>query len=266
MPGDHAAPAIRVIIVDDEVLGREGIRLRLEREAGVEVVGEFASADAALEAIPELAADVMFLDVQMPGLSGLDLVKQTGVDAVPAVVFVTAYAQYAIQAFGVRALDYLVKPYDDERFAEMLDRVRAHITRLRDGALGRQVRTVLSRGLDGAGEAPAGVARVPVKTENGVTFVRTDTIDWIEAARDHVRVHVGRDVFVIRNTLTRMHETLDPRRFVRIHRSAVVNIDRIAELQPFFHGEYIAVLQSGRRLKVSRSWRDELARALGMQF
>ena len=255
---------IRVIIVDDEMLAREGMRLRLEREPGVEVVGEFDSADAALDAIPELAADVMFLDVQMPGLSGLDLVERSGVDAVPAVVFVTAYDRYAIQAFGVRALDYLVKPYDDERFAEMLTRVRTRIAELRDGALGRQVRTVLSRQLGETGSVPGGVARVPVKTENGVTFIRTDTIDWIEAARDHVRLHVGRDTFVIRNTLSRMLETLDPRRFVRIHRSAVVNVDRIVELQPFFHGEYIAILQSGRRLKVSRSWRADLAKVLGL--
>jgi len=259
-------PPIRVVIVDDEALARDGIRLRLDREPDVEVVGEFASAETAMQRIPELGADVMFLDVQMPHLSGLDLVERTGLDAVPAVVFITAYDHYAIQAFGVRALDYLVKPYDDERFAEMLDRVRSRIAQLRDGTLGRQVRTVLSRHLGDAVGASGGIARVPVKTANGVTFVRADTIDWIEAAGDHIRLHVGRDTFALRQTLTGILETLDPRRFVRIHRSAVVNVDRIVELQPFFHGEHIAILQSGRRLKVSRSWRDELARALGMQF
>lgn len=261
-----AAPPIRVVIVDDEALARDGIRLRLEREPDVEVVGEFASADAVLDQIARLGADVMFLDVQMPGLSGLEFVEQSGVDAVPVVVFVTAYDHYAIEAFAVRALDYLVKPYDDERFAETLDRIRTRIAQLRDGALGRQVRTVLSRQPGAPGGGAGGVARVPVKTENGVTFVRTETIDWIEAARDHVRLHVDRETFVIRQTLTGILETLDPRRFVRIHRSAVVNVDRIVELQPFFHGESIAILSTGRRLKVSRSCRDDLARALGTQL
>lgn len=265
MTGERAGRPIRVIIVDDEALAREGLRLRLEPEPDVVIVGEFGSADAALENIPELAADVIFLDVQMPGLSGLDLLEECGVDAVPAVVFVTAYDRYAIQAFGVRALDYLVKPYDDERFAQMLERVRARIAELRDGALGRQVRTALSGQPGDLAAGTRGASRVPVKTENGTTFVRTDSIDWIEAARDHVRLHVGREAFVVRSTLTRMQEKLDPSRFVRIHRSAVVNVDRIAELQPYFHGEYIAILQSGRRLKVSRSWRDDLARALGVQ-
>lgn len=262
------SPSIRAIIVDDEALARDGIRLRLEREHDMEVVGEFDSADAALERIPDLAADVMFLDVQMPGLSGLDLMERTGPDAVPAVVFVTAYDQYAIEAFGVHALDYLVKPYDDERFDEMLARVRTRIAELRDGALGRQVRTLLSGapGDGGDGALPAAPARLPVKTENGVTFVPTDAIDWLEASRDYVNLHVGREVHRIRETLSRMHEKLDPRRFVRIHRSAVVNVERIAELQPFFHGEYIAILQNGRRLKVSRSWRDALARALGLRL
>jgi two-component system LytT family response regulator len=264
---DRTGPTvpIRVVIVDDESLARDGIRLRLEREADIEVVGEFASADAALERLPDLSVDVMFLDVQMPGLSGLDLVERSGVDAVPAVVFVTAYDHYAIRAFGVRALDYLVKPYDDERFAEMLERVRARLGELRDGTLGRQVRQALARlGSDPTAEGDA--TRVAVKTEHGVTFVRTDTIDWIEAARDHVRLHAGPDTFVLRRTLSSMLETLDARRFVRIHRSAVVNVDRIVELQPFFHGEFIAVLKNGRRLKVSRTWREDLARVLGVRL
>jgi len=266
MMSDRTGPTapIRVVIVDDEALARDGIRLRLEREPDVEVVGEFASADAALERLPELSVDVMFLDVQMPGLSGIDLVERSGVDAVPAVVFVTAYDRYAIQAFGVRALDYLVKPFDDERFAEMLERVRARLSELRDGTLGREVRQALGRHAGPA--ATGGATRVAVKTEHGVTFVRTDAIDWIEAARDHVRLHVDADTFVIRQTLSGMLETLDARCFVRIHRSAVVNVDRIVELQPFFHGEFVAILRNGRRLKVSRTWRDDLARVLGVRL
>jgi two-component system LytT family response regulator len=253
------AQPLRAVIVDDEAPAREGLRLRLAREPDMIVAGEFASADALLARLPELDADVLFLDVQMPGLTGLDLMARIGADAVPAVVFVTAYDEYALDAFGVRALDYLVKPYDDERFAATLERVRTRLRELRDGALGRHVRAALG----GAGRAEGGLERIAVKTANGVTFVPIGAVDWIEAARDHVRLHAGKEAHVIRDTLSRVHARLDPGRFVRIHRSAVVNVDRIVELQPYFHGEFIAVLRSGQRLKVSRNRREELARALG---
>ncbi len=261
---DVGAP-IRTIIVDDEALAREGIRLRLTREPDFEVVGEFDTARAALARIPALAPDVMFLDVRMPELSGLEMMASAGPEEMPAVVFVTAYDSYALDAFGVRALDYLVKPYDDERFAETVARIRSRVIESRDGLLGRHVRTAIAPRLAEAAGGPRTVDRIPVKTGNGVTFVRSDTIDWIEATRDHVRLHVGRETHVIRDTLARLHASLDGSRFVRIHRSAVVNVERIVELQPFFHGEYIAVLQTGHRLKVSRSRCEELARALGVR-
>jgi two-component system LytT family response regulator len=257
-------PPIRAVVVDDEAPARDGLRLRLEREPDVTLVAEFDSADAALGRLDDLAPDVLFLDVRMPGLSGLDLAARLGRDPPPVVVFVTAFDHYAIEAFGVQALDYLVKPYDDERFAATLGRVRARLAELQDGALGRRVRSALTQ--DGPPSGSRGLERVAVKTENGVTFVRTETIDWIEAARDHVRLHVGADTHMVRETLGRLVETLDPKRFIRIHRSTVVNLDRLVELQPYFHGEFIAVLQGGRRLKVSRHHRDALARALGARL
>lgn len=259
-----AVPPIRAVVVDDEAPARDGLRLRLEREPDVTLVAEFESAAAALDRLDDLEPDVLFLDVQMPGLSGLDLAARLGAEALPLMVFVTAYDHYAIEAFGVQALDYLVKPYDDERFAATLGRVRARLAEVRDGVLGRRVRNALV----GEGEPPTsrGLERVAVKTENGVTFVRTETIDWIEAARDHVRLHVGTDTHLVRETLSRLVEALDPKRFIRIHRSTVVNVDRLVELQPYFHGEFIAVLKGGRRLKVSRHHRDALARALGARL
>ncbi|MGE0554780.1 MAG: LytR/AlgR family response regulator transcription factor [Gemmatimonadales bacterium] len=258
-----AEPPIRAVVVDDEALARDGIRIRLERQPDITVVGEFDSAEAALERLEGLAADVMFLDVRMPGMSGLDLVEHWGASPPPAVVFVTAYDSHAIEAFGVRALDYLVKPFDDERFEEMLDRLRARIAERRDGALGRRVRSAVQQGQPRP-VASATQERIPVKTERGVRLIAAGTIDWVEADRDHVVLHVDREALRIRNTLTRFHRTLDQTRFVRIHRSVIVNLDRVVELEPYFHGEYIAVLANGRRLRVSRSWREALARRLGL--
>jgi len=257
--------AFRAVIVDDEALAREGIRLRLERTADFTVVGEFDSADGALTALPGLGPDVLFVDVQMPGVNGLELAERLQAAAIPAVVFVTAFDRYALEAFRVRALDYLVKPYDEERFAETLQRVRARVAEVRDGALGRHVRDAVGDAA-GAGAAASALRRLPVPGPDGVTFVATETIDWIEAARDYVKVHVGGGVHLLRDTLTGVHARLDAARFVRIHRSAVVNLDRIVELQPYFHGDYIAVLRSGARLRVGRRWRDALARALGTRL
>lgn len=260
-------PPVRAVIVDDEALARDGIRLRLEGTPDFAVVGEFADTESALAALPNVTPDVLFVDVQMRGASGLELMDRLGVAAVPAVVFVTAYDEYALDAFTVRALDYLVKPYDDERFEETLERVRARIAETRDSALGRHVRTVVTHAVPALpGSAPRGADRIVVRNRDAVTFVRTETIDWVEAARDYVRLHVGREAHLIRETLSGVYGKLDPARFVQIHRSAIVNLDRIAELQPFFHGEYVAILNNGSRLKVGRRWRDGLARALGTRL
>lgn len=262
---DVVDPPIRVMIVDDEPLAREGLRLRLVDESDFELIGEFGSAEEALPSIHSQGLDVLFLDIRMPDAGGFELLEWAGLDAVPIVVFVTAYDEHALRAFGVRALDYLVKPYDDVRFAETLDRIRRRVAELRDGALGRHVRGMI----EGPATAPrpgTPVDRLPVKKKDSVTLVRTTDIDWLEAARDYVCLHVGGDRHLIRGTLKGLQEKLDPRQFVRIHRSAIVNIDRIRELQPFFHGEFILILSSGERLKVSRTYRDQLAAALGAEL
>ncbi len=201
----------------------------------------------------------------MPGVDGFELLERTGLDVVPIIVYVTAYDQHALRAFGVRALDYLVKPYDDERFAEALERIRRRVAELRDVALGRHVRGIIARP-DATPGRGAAVDRLPVKKKGKVTFVRTADIDWLEADRDYVRLHVGGERHLIRSTLKGVHERLDSRQFVRIHRSTIVNIDRVAELQPYFHGEFILTLRGGERLKVSRTYRDGLAAALGTEL
>jgi two-component system LytT family response regulator len=256
---------IRAMIVDDEPLAREGIRLRLLGESDFELVGEFGSAEKASASIRSERPDVLFLDIHMPDVNGFELLERTGLDAVPVVVFVTAYDEHALRAFSVRALDYLVKPYDDERFAETLGRVRRRVAELRDGALGRHVRGMIENPAAPA-RPDAAVDRLPVKMRDSVTFIRTAEIDWLEADRDYVRLHVGGEQHLIRSTLKGVHAKLDPRRFVRIHRSAIVNIDRITALQPFFHGEFILSLSSGEQLKVSRTYRDQLATALGTEL
>lgn len=255
---------IRVIIIDDEPLAREGIRHRLAGESDFEVVGEFGSAEEALPSIRSQNPDVLFLDIRMPGADGFELLEQTGLEAVPVIVYVTAYDEYALRAFSVRALDYLIKPYDDERFDETLSRVRRRVAELKDGALGKQVRGMITSSL--GPRSGAGIDRLPVKKKGSVTFIRTRDIDWLEADRDYVRLHVAGERHLIRSTLKDVHEKLDPRQFVRIHRSWIVNIDQIAELHPFFHGEFILILTSGERLKVSRTYRDQLAAALGTEL
>jgi two-component system, LytTR family, response regulator len=254
---------IRAIIVDDESLARDGIRIRLEREPDVEVVGEFGQVRPALELLRAQPVDLVFLDVQMPGASGFELVECLGGEAAPAVVFVTAYADYAVEAFRVRALDYLLKPVDDERFRRALDTVREHLRLRLEGELGRRVRSAI----ESAGQPPVGarrtVDRIAVKANGTIRFVETGEIDWLEADGDYVRLHAGRESHLVRSTLSELQAQLDPSLFARIHRSTVVRLDRIREMQPLFHGEYSVVLRDGTKLKLSRAYRAAAERVLG---
>lgn len=258
---------IRCIIVDDETLAREGIRVRLEREDGFLVAGECATVDEAAALVREDPPDVLFLDIELPGRDGFSLLEETGLDAIPAVVLVTAYGEHALKAFRARALDYLVKPYDDERFAETLSRIRGRLCEVRDGELGRSVRRAVTMPGAAVGPAtPAGVDRITVKSDERVFFVAAEDVDWVEAARDYVVLHVGKQQHMIRQTLGGFLDERAGTRFARIHRSTIVNVERIRELRPYFHGEYIVVLHDGTRLKLSRTYRDELAAALGAKL
>jgi two-component system LytT family response regulator len=234
---------VKVIIVDDEPLARRGIRARLEGIAGVDVVAECASGAAAVRAIREYLPDVVFLDVQMPGMDGFAVVNEIGADAMPVTIFVTAYDTHAIRAFDANALDYLLKPIDDERFARAVDRARRRLSE--------------RRGAASAGEAPP-IDRIVVRDRGSLILVTHDEIEWIAAEGDYVRVHSGGRGYLVRDTMTALEARLDPARFVRIHRSAIVNVSRVKEIRPYGDRDWLAVLRDGTRLKVSRTYRSSL--------
>jgi two-component system LytT family response regulator len=276
MPGTP----IRVLIVDDEPAAREGLRHLLSTDPEVSILGECANGREALTEIRRAAPDVLFLDVQMPGLDGFGMLRELGPDRVPVVVFVTAYDQYALHAFDVRALDYLLKPFSDERFQEALARAKAHVRRGRLGELGRRLAALvaeLEQPAPATAELPPSTPaagggggtyldRLVIKSGGRVTLLRVNDIDWIDADGDYVRIHVGRQWHLLRETMKNLESQLDPRRFVRIHRSTIVNLERVKELQPFFRGEYVLVLHEGTTLKLSRGYREHLERMLGRGF
>jgi two-component system LytT family response regulator len=250
---------IRTLIVDDEPLARQRVRALLEGEPDVEVVGECGDGRRAAAAIAELKPDLVFLDVQMPHLDGFGVLDAVRADHLPAVVFVTAYDRYALRAFEVHALDYLLKPFDRERFHKALGRARAQLRREPGADVSRRLLALLE---DVQG-ARKGLERLVIKSGGRVCFVRTDEIDWVEAAGNYLRLHVGGEVHLLRETMNRLEARLDPARFLRIHRSTMVNIERIQELQPTFHGEHVVLLRDGTELTLSRGYRDRLQELLG---
>ena len=261
---DDAHP-IRAVIVDDEPLARDCVRIALEHHPEVEVVEECVNGEEAIAAIREHRPDLVFLDVQMPGLDAFDVIEEVGVEDMPVVVFVTAYDQHALKAFEIHAVDYVLKPFDDARFA---DSVRHAVERIRQAdadALASRLSGVL-RELPGPlrhdGEAGGWARRIMVRDRDRIRFVKVDDIDWLEGAGNYVRIHAAGDSHLIRATLTGLAERLDPARFVRIHRSTIVNLDRIKEVQPWAGGDYVAILHDGERLKVSRGYREDLLRPL----
>ena len=262
---------LRVVIVDDEAPAREGLRLRLRREPDVVIVGEYGRAAEALEALRADPPDVLFLDIEMPELDGFALLRRAGASAPPAIVFVTAHDQHAVDAFGVRALDYLLKPVEQERLREALARAREHLARLRKSELADRVQGLLSALDPGAATAPgaprgaAAPLRIPVRRDGTIRFVSADDLDYVDAAGDAVRVHAGREVHLVNRTMGEMLAMLDPARFARIHRSTIVNLERVQELQPWFHGEYVVILRDGTQLKLSRGQRAAVARQLGLR-
>lgn len=260
---------LRVMIVDDEAPAREGLRLRLKREDDVLIIGEFGDVRSAIAEIERDAPDVLFLDIEMPVLDGFDVLKRTS-KAVPAVVFVTAHDEHAVRAFDARAFDYLLKPVEQARLHETLGRAREHLERERLGAFGSRVRGMM-RDLDGGTPAPVAapsagqgsLERIPVTVDGTIRFIAVEDIDHISAAGDTVVVHTARHSHTLRKSMGEMLATLDATRFVRIHRSTIVNTARIEKLEPYFHGEYIVVTKSGAKLKLSRGYRSVLAQLLG---
>jgi two-component system, LytTR family, response regulator len=250
---------IRTLVVDDEPMGRERVLSLLQQEDDVEVIGECSDGTQAISAIQQHSPDLVFLDVQMPGANGFGVIDAIGPEKMPTVIFVTAYDEYALRAFEVHALDYLLKPFNRERFQETLKHARASLERRRAGDLGRRLLALVND----IKPEPSRLERLVVKSGGRVYFLRTEEIDWIEAAGNYVRLHLGDDSHLFRETMNRMETRLDARRFVRIHRSRIVNTERIKELQPWFNGEYVVILRNGTRLTLSRGYRDRLQDQLG---
>ena len=253
-------PRTRVLIVDDEPLARERLRTLLQDDPAFEIVGEAADGTTAAESIMALQPDLVFLDVQMPGADGFDVIDAVGADKMPFVVFVTAYDRYALRAFDVHALDYLLKPFDRERFREALGRAQAQIERnANSGDIERRLAAIVQD----LKPAKARTDRFVVKSGGRIFFVRTAEIDWIEAAGNYVKLHVGNDSHLIRETMNAVEAKLSPDMFVRIHRCHIVNIEQVRELQPWFNGEYVVFLKNGTRLTLSRGYRERLQDRIG---
>lgn len=250
---------IRALIVDDEPLARDFARRAAESVPGVAVVDECADGAAAIEAIARLRPDLVLLDVQMPEIGGFDVIEQVGADSMPEVVFVTAHDQYVLRAFEVHALDYVLKPFDPERLAAAIEHAQARIEAGRDSALRDRLATLLEELAEQRGRF---ASRITIHDGDRIRFVPVEDVAWIEAAGNYVRLHTDEGSHLLRHSLKGLLRRLDPAVFVRIHRSAIVNIGRIAEVQSWFGGDYLAVLRSGERLRVSRTHRDELLQML----
>jgi two-component system LytT family response regulator len=246
--------SIRTLIVDDEELARERIRTLLADDATIRVVEECANGTQAVRAIETHSPDLVFLDVQMPEMDGFQVLRTVGPHRVGAVVFVTAFEKYALRAFEYAALDYLLKPFDAERFAQVLERARAHLQDRRPDQLRRQIEGLLEA-LD---HRP--VERLLVRESGRIEFVRTREIHWIEAQGNYVKIHTVRGSHFVRRSMKEIHHRLDPSRFLRVHRSTIVNVDSIQTLRPLSHGEYEILLRDGTRTTSNRKFKDELER------
>lgn len=242
---------IRVLIVDDEPIARRGIRQQLRGEADLEVIGESGDGAAAIDAIMELAPDLVFLDIQMPEVGGFDVVEAIGVARMPAVVFVTAYDEHALRAFDVHAVDYVLKPIDRHRLRTAVERARRRLAHA-PGQLDRRIAAALGE----LGRPAHDYAkRLAIKGDGRVILVDVDEVDRLEAAGNYVEVHSGARYHLVRETMASLEARLDPARFVRVSRSSIVNADRVRELQPMFNGDFVVVLRDGTKVAGSRRYR-----------
>jgi len=250
--------SIRTIIVDDEPPARHKLKLFLADEPDFEIIAECSNGAEAISAIAKHRADVMFLDIQMPEVDGFGVLETISPARLPFVVFVTAHDAYALKAFEVRALDYLLKPYDRTRLRQTLTRVRAA---MQHASIEKQQTQILSMLADLKTHRKH-PERILIKSAGRVYFVNVDEIEWAEAEGNYVRLHVGSESHLVRQTMNALERRTDPHRFVRIHRSTLVNVARVKEIQPWFEGDYVAILLSGKRLSVSRPYRKKLTRLL----
>ncbi len=244
---------IRTVLVEDEPLARERLRSLLESEPDIEVIAEAGDGTTAVEMIGTHRPDLLFLDVNIPELDGFGVLASLGSDTPPAVIFVTAYDQFAVQAFEAHALDYILKPFDEDRFAAALRRARDAVRQQQGGDLDRRLHALLE-----TVGGPRRADRIAVKEGGRIVFLRTAEIDWIGAEGNYARLHIGKRSHLMRETMTSLESRLDAARFLRIHRSTIVNVDAIAELEPLFQGDYVVILRDGTRLTSSRGYRSNL--------
>lgn len=273
---------IRTLVIDDEPAARRGVTMLLERDPDVLVIGEAASGKEAVQKILSEKPDLVFLDVQMPELNGFKVLEAIGGQHSPAVIFVTAYDQHALQAFDVNAVDYLLKPFEDDRFWAAVRRAKAEIVRRQTDALSNKLSHLLnylqtntlppgaepSASAQAAAPAPAAAPAAPsdtitrdrilLKSGGEIYFLKADEIDWIEAEGDYMKFHAGGRMHLLRETMGNLESRLDGKRFIRIHRSTIVNIDRVKKLSPSFAGEYAVILHDGTKLRLSRGYHDRL--------
>ncbi len=258
---DSNQEAIRAVIVDDEPLARQAIRLRLQDAPDVEVVGEASRGSDAVDLIKRTLPDLLFLDVQIPDMNGFDVLDEVASSCLPIVVFVTAYDRYALKAFETHALDYLLKPFTRTRFEEALQRARIAFASGGESMAHRGLVTLLDdRGRHAGGAESRYLVRFAVKQNRGIKLVKVKEIDWIEAGGNYAQIHVGSACHLVRMTMQDLEQRLDPSVFARIHRSTIVNIDRVRNIVPVSHGDFDLSLQDGTVLRLSRNYRSRLQR------
>ena len=252
---------IKTLIIDDEPLARRNIRLLLEKDPQIEILEECRNGREAVKAINTHSPDLIFLDIQMPEMDGFDVLARVGPEHIQAIIFVTAFDQYALKAFDVHALDYLLKPFDDERFAHALERAKTQIEAREIDRLSKRLLALLEERESertGAREQTNYLTRLMIKVAGRVTLLKVEDIDYVEADGNYAKLHVGKKSHLLREKMNDLEGRLDPAKFVRIHRSVIVNLDRIKEMHPHFNGDYIVVLQDGQKLRLSRSRRENL--------
>jgi two-component system LytT family response regulator len=263
---------VRTLIVDDESLSRRGIEIRLRTAGDFEVVGQCGNGREALEAVRAHQPDLVFLDIQMPGMTGFDVLSQLPTESMPMIVFVTAYDQYAIRAFEARAVDYLLKPVDEARFAAALEHIR-DLVQQRAAVAQRDKLVELLADVSGTSELDAAAlleqgraasqmdrhaAVLPIRDGRETLRLATASIDWVDAAGDYMCIHAGGKTYILRGTMKQLEEALDPRVFQRVHRSTIVNLARVKSLRAHMNGEYFLTLDGGHELKLSRTYRDKV--------
>jgi len=263
---------IRALIVDDESLARKALRAMLKDDSEMEVIAECRNGKEAVIVIREQSPDVVFLDIQMPEMDGLEVVEEVGVNQMPVTVFVTAYDKYALRAFEAHALDYLLKPFDHDRFNTALQRAKTNVRQQKLGEMSESLFAVLQDMKPAPSESPLQtdnrkpgkavhkepIDRVVIKASGRIYFLKIEEIDWVEGAGDYLSLHSGSQTHLIRETMGNFHAKLDPKKFLRIHRSTIVNVERVKDIRPLFKGEYVITLTSGKRLKSSRGYRHQL--------